>query len=217
MGNGTIRAGSVQVGDRSGLLTARRVIQKRVGRMLRTFIECDCECGAVRTIRDDHFRTRPNIVCRCKQERVIGHRYTRKSWEHMIDRCYNTKHPQYHRYGGRGICVCDRWRQSFAAFIQDMGPRPDGTSIDRIDNDGNYEPWNCRWQTPALQNRNKSNAAMIEWDGVVRSVTEWSEVTGIPRFRIFSRLRAGWTPVDALTLPPEDKGFRVLYANRLEG
>ncbi len=86
---------------------------------------------------------------------------THKSWDHMIQRCTNPNHVKYPRYGGRGITVCDRWRK-FSNFLDDMGERPERMTIDRINNDGNYEPSNCRWATMSQQIKNQ------DWPSVCR-------------------------------------------------
>lgn len=78
-------------------------------------------------------------------------------WRGMKDRCYNPNSKQFHRYGGRGISVCARWRYSFETFLSDMGEPPEGLSLDRINNDGNYEPGNCRWATSAVQRNNQGS------------------------------------------------------------
>ncbi len=89
------------------------------------------------------------------------------SWASMIRRCHYAKEGQdgYAKYASRGIVVCERWRRSFTAFLEDMGPRPGGTTLDRIDSNGNYEPGNCRWATLAEQARNKRNNAFGVVDG----------------------------------------------------
>lgn len=121
----------------------------------------------------------------------------------MIMRCENPKDPKFPSYGGRGITVCRAWRESFAAFFRDMGPRPSAShSLDRVDNDGNYEPSNCRWATKTEQSRNRSNARLLTHDGATLGLAEWAEVTGITETAIRTRIdRKGWSVADALTRP----------------
>lgn len=115
----------------------------------------------------------------------------------MKARCLNANLPNYHRYGGRGISVCGRWLVSFENFIADMGEKPDGMSIDRIDNDGHYEPGNCRWATPKQQDRNKSTNAVLTHNGESRCVTEWAEVLNVSARALKHRMDRGW-PVERI-------------------
>jgi len=126
------------------------------------------------------------------------------SWVAMIQRCHNPKATGFHNYGGRGISVCERWRRSFAAFFEDMGKRPSTRhTLDRIDNNGNYESGNCRWATPREQKRNSRAARHITFRGETKTIVEWSEIVGLSRFLIRKRIAAGWTTVDALTKPSQ--------------
>lgn len=113
-------------------------------------------------------------------------------WQGMLNRCYNPKAPRFHRWGGRGIGVCERWRNSLETFAADMGPRPSSRhTLDRIDNDGDYTPENCRWATPKEQSRNGSRNRLIVAYGRTMAAIEWSEELGISYQRILDRLRLG--------------------------
>lgn len=128
----------------------------------RVVILVECSCGARDTVRLDSFR-KGAVACRpcSKKGNAYGATHgqhksrTYASWRAMINRCENPKEPGYDYYGGRGITVCSRWRESFEDFLADLGERPSGKTLDRFpDKDGNYEPGNCRWATPAEQLRN---------------------------------------------------------------
>lgn len=115
------------------------------------------------------------------------------AWQTMRDRCSNPKNSRFHRYGGRGITVCERW-QEFENFYADMGDAPRGTSLDRIDTDGNYEPSNCRWATPKQQSNNTSTNTHVTHDGKTQTLAQWAAELGIPYSRIVYRHTRGWQP-----------------------
>jgi len=125
-------------------------------------------------------------------------------WSNMIDRCYQPKNKRFPRYGGRGIKVCPRWRRSFGNFLADMGPRPSfAHSIDRFPNqDGDYEPGNCRWATNTEQARNKSNNYLITYRDKTQCLSAWCEELNIPYARTILRIsRREWSIEDAFTIP----------------
>lgn len=114
------------------------------------------------------------------------------AWNNMIQRCHNANNPQYVDYGARGITVCDRWRNSFVSFFEDMGPRPTPDhTLDRRDGSKGYSKNNCRWATWVEQGRNRFNNRLVEHEGKQVTVSELSEITGIPVGRLFSRLNNG--------------------------
>ncbi len=128
------------------------------------------------------------------------------SWRQMMARCGDPRSSSFADYGGRGIAVCDRWRDSFVAFIDDMGPPPSRDhSIDRIDNSKGYEPSNCRWATKAEQNRNTRRIRWLEHDGERLCVAEWARRTGMGWKTIERRLTSGWSVADALTRPVQPR------------
>jgi hypothetical protein len=123
-------------------------------------------------------------------------------WKGMIKRCENQAHKDFHLYGGRGIRVCDRWRNSFENFIADMGDRPSARhSIDRRESDGHYEPSNCRWATPVTQARNRSSVVTFTKDGKTQCLSAWSEELGIPYRTLQMRIKRGWDFELAVSAP----------------
>lgn len=126
---------------------------------------------------------------------------TFKSWQSMKERCSLPSNRSYVEYGAVGIVVCDRWRNSFQAFLDDMGPRPEGKTLDRIDGSKGYEPGNCRWATPLEQVINRKMTHWIEAFGQRRTLTEWAMATGLSRSGLLERLNKGMPPEAALSLP----------------
>lgn len=122
----------------------------------------------------------------------IGSR-TYKSWAAMKGRCADRNNIEFERYGGRGISVCDRWLRSFSNFFEDMGERPVGTSIDRIDPNGNYDPDNCRWASAKKQARNRRYNVLLTIDGETKTVAEWCENPLAAKDKtIYKRVKNGW-------------------------
>ena len=119
----------------------------------------------------------------------------------MMRRCYKENTTQYAYYGGRGIKVCDRWH-SFSNFFADMGTRPEGTSLDRMDNNGDYCPENCRWVAKKTQCRNRRSNVVIEWRGETRILKDWAETLGMNYKLLHQRISDGWPVERAFTQPP---------------
>lgn len=125
---------------------------------------------------------------------------TYSRWRGMISRCYDSGNTAYRKYGGRGITVCERWRD-FRNFLEDMGPCPEGLTLDRFRNSENYNPSNCRWTTPKEQTKNRRNTRFLVFNGQCKTISEWSEITGISYKSIRSRLNYKWSVKRVLTEP----------------
>lgn len=145
------------------------------------------------------------VISGISRSRDKNMRATYACWKDLKQRCFNPKHKKFVNWGGRGITVCDRWKDSFENFFADMGVKPSGPgriSIDRIDNDGNYEPGNCRWATQKQQvNNQRQRWRLITLDGISLTLPEWARRKGITRERLRDRLALGWSTERAITAP----------------
>jgi hypothetical protein len=135
---------------------------------------------------------------------------TYSSYRSMLRRCYSESHDTYHMYGGRGIKVCDRWKDSFAAFYEDMGKRPEGMSLDRVDNNGDYDKENCRWATAKMQCRNTRRNRIVNVGGQQMSLQEASEIFGVKRETIAKRLNSGLTDAASVKAGKRQKRLPVV-------
>lgn len=167
--------------------------------------ECQCDCGKIVAIKRKKLRGGNTRSCGCLKTEIIKagtntkhgmSRYSEyKSWHGMMVRCYNPGHVSYADYGGRGIQVCDRWH-TFENFYEDMGKRPPNTSIDRINNNGDYEPENCRWGTIEEQSNNRRNSVYVEFNGRRRTVGQWEHHFKVNSGFIRGRLYKGMCFLD---------------------
>ncbi len=177
---------------------------------------CKCDCGNERTLRLESltYGTCIKSCTRCtmliKATKVTRHGMfkspTYKSWQSMKTRCTNTIDKNFEHYGARGITVCDRWLNSFENFYEDMGDRPEGLSLDRIDNNGNYEKSNCKWSTRTEQGRNQNSNRIVTYNGKDMCLMEAVERYSKHQYStVHSRLRVGWSIEDALEKPIKNK------------
>jgi hypothetical protein len=169
------------------------------GRPIRKWV-CECECGNETTVTTGKLTTGLTVSCGCYWKEVnkkavtthgLRYRPEYQMWSSMKRRCHNEKDSGYKKYGAKGIKVCDRWRESFAYFIEDMGPRPPGTSIDRIDGTKGYYKENCRWATPLQQANNLCTTRFFTVNGETETITGFAKKWGCSRDAIKLRLRRG--------------------------
>lgn len=201
-------------GQRFGRWVALSLSDQKDKRGCRLWYLCRCSCGTEKLVLASNLRERRTQSCGCLRAELTkarGHGLTNtreySTWTNMLNRCRNPGMHNYQYYGGRGIVVCDRWR-NFESFLEDMGKCPPGYEIDRVDNNGNYEPGNCQWATRVTNMRNTRTNRLVEWKGECLSVSEWAERTGIPYGTLISRLRRGWSAERALSTTPAQKAGR---------
>lgn len=175
----------------------------------RTAWWCKCDCGTIKRIAGNAMRRGRTTSCGCyaaelTPSKTHGRRKSGaySSWAAMKTRCTNPNSKSYADYGGRGIKICERWLNSFENFLEDMGERPKGHSIERVDNDGDYEPGNCRWASQRAQVNNTRQNRYLEFDGRSQTISQWAKETGIERRTIARRLGLGWSIERALTEKP---------------
>lgn len=206
----------VTPGEKFGRWT---VVEEAPRRGKHRYARVRCACGTAREVNLGSLRRGISRSCGCLAAEVSAetgrrqrrHGYssdysrgrrspTYASWTAMRRRCLSPNSANYYLYGGRGIRVCKRWDQ-FEAFLADMGDRPRGTSLDRIDVDGDYEPGNCRWATRREQGNNRRPCKYLTYNGRTQTVTRWAEELGVPRGAIYQRLKRGWSADQCLLRP----------------
>ena len=191
-------------GERFGSLIAIKELDERTKEGKIQYL-CKCDCGNTCIMRATELRTGKRISCGCQIWRKKYDSFDIRPyrvWYDIKRRCEDQRRRDYHRYGGRGISVCDEWHdfQKFSDWAFENG-YSEGLTIDRINNDGNYEPENCRWVNNTIQANNRSSNHIMTLDGVAKTMAEWSRVTGISYTTLRSRQRRGWSDKDTLTKP----------------
>lgn len=193
-------------GKRFGRLIAERTDGSREHQKGWPFWICVCDCGVKTSVSHGNLnrgitRSCGCLASKCRFDRNYVHGMygtkTYNSWWSMTQRCGYERHIEYPRYGARGISVCKRWRE-FANFYEDMGERPNGMTLDRIDPDGNYCLDNCRWADKKTQSYNRRTTRQMTVHGVTKSVPQWADETGVRAATIRRRLDRGWPPENAL-------------------
>jgi len=177
---------------------------------------CQCDCGKRKAVMIGNLKTGATTSCGCVAKKALVKRSTKhgkaersnltpeyQAWKGIRKRIFNPKDAAYLHYGGRGIRLCDRWKESFEFFLADMGEKPTPKhSVERRDNDGDYCPENCYWATPLQQSRNTSRSRKVDYKGQVKTVSEWAETLNINYMTLFTRLyRGNMTVEQAMETP----------------
>lgn len=183
--------------------------------------DCVCTCGTSRRVPAQRLKSGGSASCGCLSAELSGHRKTRlvhghateehgrsaeyHTWSSMHSRCCNPEHSSYSQYGGMGVTICERW-SSFEAFIADMGHRPAGHTLDRIDSAKGYEPGNCRWATSVEQATNRRTTVLVEHNGQRKSVSQWARDAGLEPTVLHQRIKLRWDMARALSQPLRGEG-----------
>lgn len=192
-------------GQRFGKYTVIDIVHRKGGAGKHIYWNCICDCGNRREVSGSDLRIRGTKMCKSCARTKHGKTNTPEYgvWCKIKSRCYNKSHKFYEYYGGRGISVCNRWLNSFENFYSDMGKRPSlKLSIDRIDNNGNYEPSNCRWATTTQQNNNTRVNHYLTIGNETYTIAQWARRAGIEYGTLNARInKCKWPPEKAVYTP----------------
>ncbi|MFG5779884.1 hypothetical protein ACFIQF_22720 [Comamonas sp. J-3] len=197
-----MKKSQLEIGARYG----RLIVSEDCGGRPRKYL-CTCECGEQKEIVCYQLSSGKTRSCGCLRDEELSERAkthgqtgtpTYKSWNEAKQRCHNPSNDKYKWYGARGIEMCAKWRSDFGAFIADMGERPEGMTLDRMDVNGNYEPSNCKWATPLEQGANKRNNRILVIGGESMHLSEAARRYGLKVGTIWRRLGLGWTDEQAV-------------------
>lgn len=206
-------------GDRFGKWTALESVtflQLKGSRL-----SCECDCGTIRSVSVSALRIGRTNSCGCTLSELVVSRFTTHgdtrtkeytAWHAIQQRCNNKNNDRYKDYGGRGISVCARWKASYLDFLHDVGRAPSAAhSIDRIDNNGDYEPGNVRWATKKQQNRNTRLVRFITFRGERRPLTEWAEILGINPITLRVRIDHYKMPIEEAMSRKVDRSAKKVF------
>lgn len=199
------------IGKKNNMLTVIGIAE-RLPNDNKWYLECQCDCGNTIRLLPYQFKKGQVKSCGCLKKnspaRVDGRTLNPLygTWFQMISRCENPNDKKYYRYGARGIKVCPEWHDfnNFSAWSDSVGGRPEGFTLDRINNDGDYCPENCRWASSFQQANNKSSNIVLEFNGKSQTLKEWSVETGLKWSLLHNRYLRGWSVEDMLTTPPKN-------------
>jgi len=199
------------VGKKYGILTVISEIETR-NKNGHIMYNVKCDCGKEKQVLGASLKRGASRSCN-KCSLLTGSHGMWKSrefsiWQSMKDRCYNSNNPRYKNYGGRGIIICDKWKDSFSNFYLDMGESNDLT-IDRVDVNGNYEPSNCRWTTPKIQARNRTNNKVYTYLEETLCMSEWCEKLNISTSTFNNRILRGWSIEKIVNTPINVKHRKI--------
>lgn len=188
-------------GQRFGKLVAISREIRIITNKTRSFWLCRCDCGNITKVIVSALIRKTTKSCGCGQAHIThGESKSQEyqSWRSAKSRCYSVNHVGYKNYGGRGVIMCDRWKDSFENFLADMGKCPENYTLERKDVNGNYEPNNCIWATRRTQSNNRRNNVKVTHNNETKTLAEWARVLGLHKNTVINRYKRGTLFTDAV-------------------